>query len=343
MSRCADRQMETGVMTNIAEAQLIALDWGTTSARAYLMGRDGDTVAERNSSLGIMEVAAKTKAESLPLALAFEKALEELCGDWLERFETIPVIACGMVGSQQGWAEAEYRPVPANLADPDYAMATVQIAPNRLMHIIPGVLDRKELPDVMRGEETQILGAVELGGNALHEAEEQLFLLPGTHSKWVKVSGRTITGFSTSMTGETYALLSSRSILSKLIEPTDAVDWNAFERGVRIAQSPAGSADLMLTAFSARTLVLTGGLKKTEVSDYLSGLMIGAEIRSVLGVARGTAFPGVTICGNKELSARYATALKIFGIDQIREFQGTAPRGMWAVACAQGLVQTTTV
>ncbi len=335
--------MKTGVMTHIAEAQLIALDWGTTSARAYLMGDGGSIVEERSSSLGIMQVAAKAQLESLTLSRAFEDTLAELCGDWLVDFESVPVIACGMVGSQQGWAEAAYRKAPANLADPEFELTTVEITPGRLMHIIPGVLDLKELPDVMRGEETQILGAIELGELEPRSEEEQLFLLPGTHSKWVKVSGRTITEFSTSMTGETYALLSSKSILSKLIEPTTEIKWDAFERGVRVSHSAEGTADLMLTAFSARTLVLTGRLEKTEVSDYLSGLMIGAEIRSVMGHPEADTAPALTICGNKELSARYTKALKIYGIQQVSELQGTAPRGIWAIACTQGLLQNASV
>lgn len=336
-------EMKTGVMTNIAEAQMIALDWGTTSARAYLMGNDGGIVAERSDALGVMQVAAKATALSLSLSDAFKAALAELCGEWLENFPDIPVIACGMVGSQQGWVEAPYRHVPANLADPELELASVEIALNRSMQIIPGILDHKELPDVMRGEETQILGALELGKSNASSSAEQLFLLPGTHSKWVKVSGRTITEFCTSMTGETFALLSTQSILSKLIAPSSSVNWTAFERGVEVSQSNEHAADLMLTAFSARTLVLTGRLKKTEVSDYLSGLMIGAEIRSVLGNHESDEAPPLTICGNRELSARYARALAIFGIDQVQELQGTAPKGIWAIACAQGLLQTASV
>ncbi|PRA04366.1 2-dehydro-3-deoxygalactonokinase [Arthrobacter sp. MYb211] len=335
--------MKTGVMTNIAEAQLIALDWGTTSARAYLMGRGGSIVANRSASLGIMQVAAQAKENSLTLDAAFEQALAELCGEWMETYPLIPVIACGMIGSQQGWVEATYRAVPANLAAPEFELASVEISPGRRMHVIPGVLDLKTLPDVMRGEETQILGAVELGGTDSRSEMEQLFLLPGTHSKWVKVQGRTITEFSTSMTGETFALLSSQSILSKMIESSESVSWIAFERGVQVSQSANGAADLMLTAFSARTLVLTGRLQRTEVSDYLSGLMIGAEIRSVIGAWDGSVLPPLTICGNKELSARYRRALKNFGITEVRELQGTAPRGVWAVACALGLLQASPV
>ncbi|MGP5650689.1 MULTISPECIES: 2-dehydro-3-deoxygalactonokinase [Glutamicibacter] len=330
-------------MTNIAEAQLIALDWGTTSARAYLMGADGHIVAERSAALGIMQVASKAQAETQSLDEAFKATLTELCGDWLDNFENVPVIACGMVGSQQGWTEAAYRPVPANLADPEFELASVEIAPGRTMQIIPGVLDLKELPDVMRGEETQILGAIDLAALNADDSEEQLFLLPGTHSKWVKVSGRTITEFCTSMTGETFALLSTQSILSKLIEPAPSTNWSAFERGVKVSQSGEGAADLMLTAFSARTLVLTERLEKNEVSNYLSGLMIGAEIRSVLGKQATNDALSLTICGNKELSSRYTRALNIFGIDQVRELQGTAPRGIWAVASAQGRLQTASV
>ena len=327
-------------MTNIAEAQLIALDWGTTSARAYLMGADGHIVAERSAALGIMQVASKAQAENQSLDEAFKATLTELCGDWLDNFENVPVIACGMVGSQQGWTEAAYRPVPANLADPEFELASVEIAPGRTMQIIPGVLDLKELPDVMRGEETQILGAIDFAALNADDSEEQLFLLPGTHSKWVKVSGRTINEFCTSMTGETFALLSTRSILSKLIEPAPSANWSAFDRGVKVSQSGEGAADLMLTAFSARTLVLTERLEKNEVSNYLSGLMIGAEIRSVLGKQATNDALSLTICGNKELSSRYTRALNIFGIDQVRELQGTAPRGIWAVASAQGRLQT---
>ncbi|MGO2032005.1 2-dehydro-3-deoxygalactonokinase [Glutamicibacter ardleyensis] len=330
-------------MTNIAEAQLIALDWGTTSARAYLMGCDGSIMAERSASLGIMHVAAKAKEQSLALDVAFAQALTELCGEWMENYPLVPVVACGMIGSQQGWVEATYRTVPADLAASEFELVSVEIAPGRRMHIIPGVLDLKKLPDVMRGEETQILGAVELSDNNFDSELEQLFLLPGTHSKWAKVQGRTITEFSTSMTGETFALLSTQSILSNLIEPTVSVCWNAFECGVQVSHSSDGAADLMLTAFSARTLVLTGRLQQTEVSDYLSGLMIGAEIRSVIGAWDGTVLPPLTICGNKELSTRYKRALKIFGITEVRELQGTAPRGVWAVACALGLLQTSTV
>jgi len=330
-------------MTNIAEAQLIALDWGTTSARAYLMGNDASIVAERSAALGIMQVATRAKEQSLTLNKAFEQALAELCDNWLEDYPQTPVIACGMIGSQQGWVEATYRQVPADLADPTFELASVQISENRRMYIIPGVLDLKELPDVMRGEETQILGAIELGDAAIDNAAEQLFLLPGTHSKWATVQGRTITGFSTSMTGETFGLLSTQSILSKLIKRTDSVSWDAFERGVNISKSSNGDADLMLTSFSARTLVLTGRLEQTEVSDYLSGLMIGAEIRSVLGAWQDSALPALTICGNKELSARYTRALKVFGVTEVRALQGTAPRGVWAVASALGMFQTTSV
>lgn len=330
--------METGVMTNIAETQLIALDWGTTSVRAYRMGRNGTVLAERSAPHGIMQVAATASAQAVALETSFAMSLHGLCADWLAAYRDAPIVACGMVGSQQGWVEASYRLTPAVLNSPDFELSVVEFDADRRLYIIPGILDSKDLPDVMRGEETQILGALELDEDNGKLEKKQLFLLPGTHSKWAQVTGRTITEFSTSMTGETYSLLKDQSILSKLVEPSSAAKWEAFERGVRVSQRSSGAVDVMLTAFSARTLVLTDRLHRTEVSDYLSGLMIGAEIRSVISEWPSSALPPITICGNQELSSRYTRALESFGITDVRSMTGTAPRGIWAVASSVGLL-----
>ncbi|MGP5015048.1 2-dehydro-3-deoxygalactonokinase [Glutamicibacter ardleyensis] len=330
-------------MTNMAEAQLIALDWGTTSARAYLMGHGGEILAERSKPLGIMQVNRNAEEKSLVLEVAFGAAFEELCGDWSETLPLTPIIACGMVGSRQGWIEAAYRPAPADLSTQNLELATVEVGHGQRLHVIPGVLDSKELPDVMRGEETQILGALDLDTEQSDSEDEQLFLLPGTHSKWVRVKGQTIIDFSTSMTGETFALLSKHSILSKLMDPATDENWNAFDRGVRVSRSSIGSVDVMLTAFSARTLVLTGRLERTEVSDYLSGLMIGSEIRSVIERWKDREVPALTICGNQELNKRYARALALFDVQRVRELQGTAARGLWSVASTVGLLQASSV
>ncbi|GAA0191882.1 2-dehydro-3-deoxygalactonokinase [Glutamicibacter creatinolyticus] len=326
-------------MRDIAEAQLIALDWGTTSVRVYLIDRDAQIVAERRDSLGIMQVAARAREHGIQLETAFEQTLGQLCRDWMETYPRIPIIACGMVGSQQGWTEAAYRSVPADLASPEFELTTVHTSSGRRLHIIPGVADLKELPDVMRGEETQVLGAMEISGIPSDSELEQMFLLPGTHSKWVTVRGRIITKFSTSMTGETFALLSSHSILSRLIEPTPTVNWDAFERGVHVSLKTDGATEIMLTAFSARTLVLTGRLQPIDAGDYLSGLMIGAEIRSIMGAPNAGEMLPLTICGNHELSMRYTRALRIFGIADVTELQDTAPKGIWAVANSSGLLQ----
>lgn len=257
----------------------------------------------------------------------------------------LPVVAAGMVGSAQGWLRTEYLSTPANLASPTLALATVILGDGRPVHIIPGVIHDSTMPDVMRGEETQILGALELqrgsaGSGEPTDLTEQWLVLPGTHSKWVRVIGSTIQEFSTSMTGETYSLLMQHSILAKLAQSQNAISWDAFERGLSIAFSPHGSRGIMATAFSARTLVLTGRLEPAEIADYLSGLMIGHEILSVSETWKGREQRRITICGNQNLSSRYRRGLQRLGIGDIVELQRTAPAGIWKIADTAGLLDS---
>ncbi|HEY8717847.1 2-dehydro-3-deoxygalactonokinase, partial [Pengzhenrongella sp.] len=275
----------------------------------------------------------------------------------------LPVIACGMVGSNHGWAQAEYRTLPADLAAADVVLTPVRTAAGTaagtIAHIIPGLLASAGLPGVMRGEETQVLGALcgELAAGTFDRSAERLVLLPGTHSKWVQVTGTTVTGFSTWMTGEIYALLTADSTLARMAKPADRPDWAAFERGLDVAASPVGRGGILNTAFSARTLVLTGQLAPEQVEDYLSGLLIGHELTGVAASWKGREHgsgqnneltgglkgaPPVLLCGEENLNARYRRALERRGIQIAGAVTHSAPAGMWLVAQATGLLERLT-
>lgn len=310
-----------------AKADLIGLDWGTSSCRAYLLGAEGVILAQARAPFGLMAVNAGHAADPT----AFDHAFEELCGRWLDTWPDLPVIACGMAGSRQGWVEAPYRVLPADLADPALACARVRSRRGTEVCVIPGLTDPHGLRGVMRGEETQLLGA-DLG------AGEHEIVLPGTHSKWARLQGTVVTAFTTFMTGELYALLTRHSILATLIRPASEPQWAAFDRGVDVAAEAITGTGLLGVLFSARTLPLTGAMNDTDVADYLSGLVIGTELASarrawVLG-------PADQLCSaaDPELSARYARAAIRLGWRTVHAVENAAPRGLWRTARAIGLV-----
>jgi 2-dehydro-3-deoxygalactonokinase len=202
-------------------AVLIALDWGTSSLRAYRMDAKGVVLDTRHLPWGIMRLPSPSTDGPMPpsAAAGFEAAFEQACGDWLRADPGLPVIACGMVGSAQGWAQAPYLELPADPRDIGAQLATVDTHRGATLHIIPGLLQRQGLANVMRGEETQVVGimdskAVEsaagdseaVEGDA-DAADDLLVGLPGTHCKWVRVRGGRIVEFDTFMTGEVYAAL----------------------------------------------------------------------------------------------------------------------------------------
>src|SRR3954466_14395033 len=235
--------METGVTP-----ALIALDWGTSSLRAYLMDGSGRGVDMLANAHGI-------HTRPIPGIPGFEQVFAGLCGEWLTRYPQLPVVAGGMVGSAQGWREAPYVPCPADTATLASRAVAVDTALGVRLLIAPGVIfDPPDAnPDVMRGEEIQIAGALadhpEFGPPAC-------IALPGTHSKWVQVSDGRIARFATYMTGELFAVLSRHSILGRLMPEEDGTDTEArsaaFTDGVNAARN--GSAgDLAHQIFATRT------------------------------------------------------------------------------------------
>jgi len=296
----------------LAAAVLIAIDWGTTSARASLVDADGRITGTRSAPLGVQQVRPGE----------FPQALDALLGDW--RTLDLPRFAAGMIGSRQGWVEAPYCACPAGLDEIVAALAPVHDAAGAAgpdIAIVPGVsCERTGMPDVMRGEEIKVLGVLELLG--VDAAE---ILMPGTHSKWASVAGGRIRRFATAMSGEFYALLREHSILARTLPAgEEGFDADAFDRGVDHALRGEG---LLQTAFSVRALALFGRLPPGAGASYLSGLVIGEELRGrpLEGVAE------VVVIGAPHLAERFERALRRIG-RRVRRFgEEAAWRGLWAV------------
>ncbi len=308
--------------------QIIGLDWGTTSLRAYLIA-DGGTVVECSSRpWGIQNVPDGN----------FAKALSDTIGDWRIRHASLPIIASGMIGSRGGWREVPYAPCPADPSTLAAGLLTVELM-DGCVHLVPGVIHRGEFPNVMRGEETQILGA--LAGDPIL-ASLSLVVLPGTHSKWVLICNGLIESFLTHMTGELFAILREHSILGRPVRETlPEKSDDAFLRGLHAAKSSAAEG-LSTRLFSARSLFLTGELLAEHTLEYLSGLLIGEEIRSALVTHDPASLPPIVLIGDRDLCSRYQTSFAKFGLHRVRVLEDTAPRGLWMIAQAHGLVSSTT-
>lgn len=310
--------------------QMIGLDWGTSSLRAFLIGNGGQILAELNGPDGIMAVGPDS---SDPRA-DFSRIAQSTIGDWLAEFGQLPVLASGMIGSTQGIAEAGYLDLPTDLGDLGKHLTTVELDTVDL-RIVPGLqktASETSAPDVIRGEETQLLGLL-----TPDLTEQRAVVLPGTHTKWVACEGTRVTDFSTSMSGEIFGLLSTSSILARLAEPTVDFHLEAFDWGVSIgADDPAV---LTSSLFSARTWALDGRLLADEVNDYLSGMLIGSEAASQLTPNTESAEP-IIICGSTSLTQRYSRALNRLGRETVVADPRAAATGLFRIAEHSGLVPT---
>ena len=316
------------------QAQLIALDWGTSSLRAYKLGPEGVVLEQRSQAWGIMHLPCEPRViNGIDCTDGFELAFDSACGDWLDAQPGLPVIACGMVGSAQGWSEAAYRATPVDVASLGQALHPVRSLRGVEVHIVPGVIERAGLPNVMRGEETQVLGVLQgLGAQVL-------IGLPGSHSKWVEVVEGRITHFDTFMTGELFAILSKHSILGRTQQPSEQFQAEAFDRGVHVALSKDGRRGVLSTLFSARTLGLTAELSPNQQPDYLSGLLIGHELA---GLPDNAKTQPIILVGAAPLCARYQRALTLCGFAHVSLAQEATERGLWQLAVAAGLIQPVT-
>ena len=301
---------------------LVALDWGTTSLRAWLLDSRGGVLDATRAPRGIMQIPDGD----------FARAMAEVADRWPD----LPAIAAGMIGSSQGWLEAPYLACPASLDDLAEGLVPV---PGTRLWIVPGIRRPAALPDVMRGEETQIAGALALRPDLTAGAR---CVLPGTHSKWAEIAGGRIETFATWMTGELFAVLRAHSILGKPAReaerqpgPQTGAGAAAFLRGVDAARTGHGLAPLL---FSSRTLVLSGEIAAADSLDYLSGLLIGDEIRSALCAPVARPDAPLLLIGEPALCARYAGALTRFGVTGAAGIEEAAVAGLWRIATAAGLV-----
>ncbi len=284
---------------------MIGIDWGTTSFRAFRIGRDGAIRDRRASARGIMNVPDGR----------FGDTLREEIGPWLAAGEE-RVLLSGMIGSRQGWKEAPYLPLPAGPSE--IAAALVDIAFDwARVKLVPGLsgTDACGVAEVMRGEEAQVIGVPSLlraGGIAC---------LPGTHAKWVRVAGGRIEGFATHMTGEAFAALRGHTILGRMMRDGPA-DGPGFDRGLRRSADPGG---LLHHLFGVRAETLAGTLSEADGAAYLSGLLIGHEVRAGLADAPDAV---VHLIGSAELTALYGRAIGACGGIAERHDGEAAARGL---------------
>jgi 2-dehydro-3-deoxygalactonokinase len=315
---------------NVNQISLIALDWGTTSLRAYALDAAGQVLEKKSAPLGILKIPDKN----------FDAAFEEICGAWLsDGVRAAPIqggvglLACGMIGSRQGWLEAPYVPCPASIDQLARKFVSLTTAKGRRIAIVPGVSveNSAAVPDVIRGEETQIFGAL------TSELTQSLFILPGTHSKWVSVENNRIMQFATFMTGELFALLCEHSILGRTMKGA-ADDVHCFKQGYDYAMNEnVNYAGLLQQLFSVRTLALFNRLPAEGLHAYLSGLLIGGEIRG--GLETFGHASGVTIIAEAALANRYQRALGYSGIHAKVADDNVTAMGLYRLAQAGNLLQ----
>lgn len=286
---------------------MIGVDWGTSSLRAYRLAPDGRVLERREAPRGILTIEPG----------GFPDALRAIAGDWIAGGER-RVLLCGMVGSRQGWVEAPYLPCPAGLEQ--IAAATIRVPfPEAEVRLVPGLTcrDRHGVPEVMRGEETQLIGAAAGLGQA-----ETTICLPGSHSKWARMQGGRITGFTTHLTGEAFAALAGHTILARMLNAAAPPHAGGFARGVARARQPGG---LLHHLFGLRAASLFDEIPEEEAASFLSGLLIGHEVAAALedGVA-----PPVILVGAPALTSRYAAALDGFGIPHRAAMPDVAAAGL---------------
>ncbi|MEA5124439.1 2-dehydro-3-deoxygalactonokinase [Xanthomonas floridensis] len=291
---------------------MIAVDWGTSSLRAYLLDASGTVLEQRRGSDGILACQGR-----------FADVLSALINGWEG-----PVLLSGMIGSRNGWVEQAYLPCPTDTVALAAAMRRyADLLPGRTLWFVPGVStgERTGVPDVMRGEETQLVGLLASLGHGDHVA-----CLPGTHSKWATLANGQLTDFATVMTGELYAVLCQHSILGKLIPDAHAeLDAPAFLLGIERSAEPGGLSHHL---FGTRTLGLFDRLSAQALPSYLSGLLIGHELRE----HRGT-HATVHLVGSPALAQRYALALQHVGVDSRLHPEDLAAAGLFALARQRGL------
>jgi 2-dehydro-3-deoxygalactonokinase len=276
--------------------QFLAVDWGTSNLRAWVVDDAGAVIAARDFPLGVSRLprgeAGRCFVETVRPALGAD---------------ALPAILCGMVGSNIGWEEVGYFDCPAGLEALSGGMRRIRID-GPPVFIVPGLRCRRPdgCVDVMRGEEAQVLGWAAAAPERRPGA--RLVCHPGTHAKWVRLEDGQVIHFITAMTGELFELLRKHSVLQVGEAPDDE---DAFDEGLRVAADGAGLAALL---FTARSRVVGGQMAAERVKSYLSGLLIGAEVASLPAMAGAAPGEAVDLIGDPALCGRYRRALAARGV-----------------------------
>lgn len=285
-------------MTNVT--QFIAGDWGTSNLRLYLCEYkpNGESqILDTRFGPGISQITDD-----------FEDKFFNLAQDWLDQFGPMEVLLSGMIGSTIGWKDAPYLTCPVNAEQ--IARGRVQFEARGIsFSILAGLRTENPLgmPDVMRGEELQMLGWLALQKS---QPNKQLFTLPGTHNKWALIENGVISDFLTAFTGELFGLLRNHSILIT-DQSTIRINDDVFMSGVTAVEN-MGDAQLVHTLFSTRSKQVLGEIANTDAQSYLSGMIIGADVKGARTLFGDV--DGVTIIGEASLSKHYQLALQHFGV-----------------------------
>jgi 2-dehydro-3-deoxygalactonokinase len=298
-------------LNRLLDLGLIGLDWGSSNVRAFAFNRQGEVIAARHSQLGAMKLAGNN---------AFEQAFDDLVGDWCAANSRTSCYAAGMVGARGAWIESGYVNADADAKTLRGNTVPIVTRSGFTVAVIPGL--KSDEPDVMRGEETQVIGA---------NVRDGVVVLPGTHSKWALVRNGRIASFKTALTGEMNALLREQSTIGKSLKtPPTLAHCAAIARGIERAKS---HADWLHQLFLFRAHVVANVYDDAEVSSELSAWLIASEF--VQMQALGFAKTHIHLIASDTLSDWYLTVATAFGVEcLVQSGETCAARGLWAIANA---------
>ena len=312
---------------NLDAAELICVDWGSTNFRAFLLDADGDVLDSVSAEQGMLKLR---KDE-------FEPFLLRNIDAWIKR-QPLPVLMAGMVGSQQGWYEADYVVCPAELAGLCSKLSMVPNQRGLKIALIPGMSAAgiSGQPDVMRGEEVQIFGMLSMLQSQGELDQHAVVCLPGTHTKWASVDHSNkgvlqVTNFSTQMTGEIHSVLLNHSILGRVRDSSctsNEIDFDSFDQGVSCSQKAGG---VLHQIFSARSRVLAKQLDAANVNSYLSGVLVGSEVEQMLNALADVTT--VYLVGSDSLCELYQRAIRHYQVNVVTvNGNKSSYKGMLAIA-----------
>ena len=292
---------------------LIVGDWGSTSLRVYAMDAEGSIIDRRSSNGGVL-VAQKS---------SFEQVLQDVTNGWLEA--DTKIIFTGMVGARGGWVEVPYCSCPAGVEELVKHVHKVD-ANIADVYIVPGLdLQKESKYEVMRSEETQIFGVL-----TQQNLTEGVFVVPGTHTKWVTVKDAKIIDFQTYITGDMFAALTNASVIGALFSEEDKWDWNAdsFLEGVDVGSKLDSSGKLLNELFQVRTKNLSSQLEANHLAPFLSGMLIGAELAQV----KANNITQAIMIGDDNFSDRYIQASNVIGITMNKSIADAVVHGLAKIA-----------